>query len=262
MTIEKHDLRQCLRQAPFLLQGASTAFKSVNVEGVTGYYCPVSHPHVNMVGLKPGIVLNNGIVDRVIDVFDKENLAFGWLLDHERVEEQEEILKLKGLVPHDGLDALYSLDIENLSKLSDKFQVKVVEMDDKELFWQVLSQAMGVPIELTRYFGNAIMEQDKLQVFDYLAYEGEMPVGAASMVLFPDRPVAKLAAAAVLKPYRLQGAYKSIIANRVVHAASLNVEAVVVLALSNTSAPICQRAGFKKAFSSRIYAWEPQRKRG
>lgn len=257
MSISHKALTECLGEACCIIQSASSAFSPVEVDGIFGFYCPISHPHINLVTSLSGHKIDGMTVDKVISIFKEKNLAFGWVTTPGSTPDLEEILKSRGMKLRDEMDGLAISDFSLIPEYQGDFLIREVRKEEKELFWHVLSEGMSAPLEMIRYFGEAISNQNKIDVIDFLTFKGDQAVAAASMVMFRDRPIVKMSAATVLESYRHQGIYKGIIARRIDEAKKRGAEAAIVLALKTTSSPICQKVGFKKVFGMKIYAWEP-----
>ena len=63
-----------------------------------------------------------------------------------------------------------------------------------------------------------------------------------------------MGSAATIREYRGQGVYQEMLKTRISDALENNIEAIIVLANENTSAPICQKFGFKKLCEAKIYS--------
>ncbi len=91
----------------------------------------------------------------------------------------------------------------------------------------------------------------------YLAYLDGVagPVGIATLVHMPSRPVAVLFNAATLKACRGQGVYHSLVKRRLADASQEGARAAIIQAVRETSAPICRKLGFVELAALDWYAW-------
>ncbi|MGB7341549.1 MAG: GNAT family N-acetyltransferase [Phototrophicaceae bacterium] len=90
---------------------------------------------------------------------------------------------------------------------------------------------------------------------DYLAYVvgKHQPVSVASMFYERDDPIATLQGAATLEAYRGKGLYTALVAHRIEVARRDGIEAVVLQAISATSAPILAKLSFEKTLDISFY---------
>ena len=89
----------------------------------------------------------------------------------------------------------------------------------------------------------------------YLAYvEGvDYPVATAGMLYLPDQPIALLLSSATLPDFRGYGIYTSLMARRLADAQQDGIEAAIIQAVRETSAPICRKLGFVEIMPMELY---------
>lgn len=100
-------------------------------------------------------------------------------------------------------------------------------------------------------------ERYKNEVRAYVAREKTSGkyVGFAIMEMDKKGSYAILDGAAVLPEYRGKGIYRNMVAARIDDAAESNIKYLIIHAMKSTSAPICEKAGFKKACELNLYSY-------
>ncbi len=264
--MKKQILTDAIDTGMFLLPELAGRVEGLAVSGLRGRMIHGSDPFVSLAGvarLRPGKA--EAALEQVHNRFAAQGKGYGWIVSPlsrpadlgRRLERlgHENVLELTGMV-YTHLDA----SIPANSAVT----VRPVTAQDLEVAVPLLSESLGFTLEGARATVEALASSpDPIHRRAYLAYVkgSPAPVAYASMIFFPDQPVVELYCAATLEAYRGQGVYTSLVARRLADAYREGARAAVIQAVSTTSAPICQKLGFKELFRMSWYVWEPMESR-
>lgn len=140
-------------------------------------------------------------------------------------------------------------------------QVRRAEASDLEIASLLLAPALHVTPCAARIVTEALLlASSPLRRSVFLAYLPgvEEPIGYGSTIYLPGQPIALLFCAAVLEAYRGQGVYTSLVKARIDEARQAGVQTVVIQAVRDSSAPICQKLGFVELGGLEWWGWSPE----
>lgn len=256
-------LLDALEIAAFLLPELPGRVESFQADGVRARITWDSDAFANLVG---AAALNEENADAAIwDAFShfaEQNKAFGWLVGPRST-------------PWDLADRLYRFGMQwEASSAGMVHQYPAIfiptnpavhvweaGVEDFETAGWLMAEGMGVAREQTRAVTEALFfGEGPLDRRVYLAtLEGvDYPVGFGSMVYVPDQPIVHLASAATLEGFRGHGIYTALVAQRLADANLDGMEAAIIHANRNTSAPICRKLGFEEIAGLEWFAWHPE----
>ena len=113
-----------------------------------------------------------------------------------------------------------------------------------------MSDGFTLPLDTSRRY-HAILQKvsDRVKTRIYAVYADSRkdPVGCAYTTPLPGHRTALLSGAAILPGFRNRGLYRALLNRRLNDAIDDAIHTVVVVANSETSAPICRAFGFAKA---------------
>ena len=250
MNLDNNTLIKAIDRSSFLFPKIKNRIEYLSVDGVFGFETNVSHPYTNMVGLARFDEDNAAAkVREVFEVFAQRKQAFGWLVGPTsrppclgQVLEQQGMTKTVDLLGM-ATDRL-SLEVRPNPK------VRVVEgsKDDQDLAVEVMSKAYPLQAEACDLYISAFHRRTDLHTRVYFAYfEGtNKPVSIAFSMVYPEYPIALLGGSATLPDFRHNGIYSIMVQRRLKDAEKAGAQAVVIQAVKQTSAPICQKLGFHR----------------
>jgi GNAT superfamily N-acetyltransferase len=187
-------------------------------------------------------------VDRILD--DTRGRPFKWVIgpDTDPADELAGALRSRGLIETHarGMYAPSSLNVEA--------PLVVREVDDRELFIlysEVVGEGWGLDPAAYRADFERATSEHLLEPHLFLAFDGDTPIGGAALV--DKRRSAYLSSAIVLPAFRGKGAYRALIAARLVKARALGRPIVTTQAREATSAPMLERFGFTTVCRLRVF---------
>jgi N-acetylglutamate synthase-like GNAT family acetyltransferase len=266
MTVALDRLSMLAESTSHLFDEASGVFPPVGIAGVTVRSGQSSSPVVNMVGMAR---LDETNVDRtiqqVLDYFSTTGTPFGWLVGPSSTPvDLCERLEAAGLTKLEVMHGMALTDLSQPIRSNPAITIKAASYDETrdaaEMMSTAMSDALPVEPDDAKVLVSALEElQDRYPNQFYLAFvEGNPnPIGFGALCGTEDPRVMVLPGAATLKEYRGQGVYSSMLARRVADARAQGAEAVVIQAVSHTSAPICKKFGFEIVCSMDVFAWMP-----
>jgi len=144
------------------------------------------------------------------------------------------------------------------------YVISEISINDPEPVIEVISRGFNTSEESTRKFNEMLrlcQETILTRIFAAHTTDSNRIIACAYLTYYPDVPIALMGGAATLEEYRGRGLYTALMAHRLAAARRDNIEAVIVLADSTTSGPICKKIGFKKACDVHVYVWDVNEKR-
>ncbi len=146
--------------------------------------------------------------------------------------------------------------------MAKEMRVKEVAFEERHTFVGLHAHRMGLPQEAMALLADALYfnPTSRFRWRNYFCYRDGIaePVSTASMMYFTETPVAYLAGAVTESSQRGRGAYTSLLARRFADARADSMEAIVIQAVRETSAPICTKLGFREVQAQELYLWSPQ----
>jgi GNAT superfamily N-acetyltransferase len=236
--------------------------KPLKINGVRGRISSINSPFLNIVGLADLEEERcNDVIRLVIDRYKRENKNFGWLvgpttkpnnIDKHLIEngfKKVQELSTSGMLLND-----MKINIG----VNDDFIVRRVEGSDFE----------GNISLITKSFGMGLTEEEARMVIALYKSQGEnsylyfafekyygKPVAFAASVMEPDNELVILLGAGTLPEYRGKGIYSSLVGKRLNDASEAGAKNAIIQAVKHTSAPICERLGFKTVCEIDFYIY-------
>jgi len=256
-------LIDAIETSMFLLPELPGRVARLSIPGLLGREIDGSDPFVNLAG-DAHLTEETAapVIRQVYDHFGRQAKAFGWIVGpnssppdlSSRLEAagMENALALTGMA--------YDLSGPSVLPTNPAVSLREVSTGDLEIASALLSEAIGFTPEGGRATVEALaLSSSPLRRRAYLAYlpNHPAPVAYASMITLPDQPIAVLYCAATLEQARGQGVYTSLVARRLADARQDGLQAVVIQAVSSSSAPICIKLGFVELCRLDWYIWEP-----
>lgn len=245
--------------------------KAIDIPGVKGYVAPVNSEGINHVGLARLNESNaDSTVKRVIEFFTNEKKSFSWIIGPgSEPKNLSSILEKHGFRHMEEMTE-YGMAMDTkgeMSDITDKFSIEEVPIEDFSQYVDLISESFGTGInrEIARSIVmllNAVNSTERYhgQVKAYLAVENETRkrVGFCNMTMDRERKYAILDGSGVMPSYRRNGIYKAMISRRLHDARENGIEHLIIHALKNTSAGVCERVGFKKICQMDFYGYKIQ----
>lgn len=248
----------------------SVGIKQINIPGIRGYITMSSSPQMNHVGLAE---LDETSVDKVIqetiDLFRMEKKSFTWAVGpnsrpHDISSHLEKFgFELRNDISEYGMVLSTSDEIYN-SENSSSIDVSEVSLDDLENRAEVISESFGqgmtpetaiMVVNMAKLLNSTERYRNKIK--GYLATDTETgkTVGYSMMEMDTEDRYAILDGSAVLPAYRGRGIYRKMIWKRQRDARDNGVDHLIIHALKNTSAPVCEKVGFRKMCEINFYSY-------
>jgi hypothetical protein len=194
--------------------------------------------------------------------FARQHKAFGWIVGPNSTPSDlsrrlvsigmEKAIELAGMV-YDRLDVPIPANPDVI--------IREVTTEDVDVAGALLSEAIGFTPEGGRATVKALaLSSSPVKRRAYMAYlpESAAPVAYASMIYLPDQPLVVLYCAGTLEQARGRGVYTSLVSRRLADAHRDGVQAAVIQAVRDSSAPICRKQGFVELCNLDWYIWEPE----
>jgi GNAT superfamily N-acetyltransferase len=240
--------------------GVSTA---LGMKGMQGRVTALSHPLANLVGMAQlpddqAVITIHAVKDR----FAKEHKAFGWVVGPlTRPPDLARQLGEAGLQPIAHLAGMAApLDLE--IRANDKVKIREVDAAEQNRETDMMGRAYGMPPEIAALFVKMVSDSPGVRSRGYFAYlDGPSPVAWSYLVYLPDSPIVLLGGAATVPEARGKGIYSALVKRRLEDARRDGREAAVIQADRDTSAPICEKLGFRELCALEVYAWSPETRR-
>ena len=227
--------------------------------GVRGVVSPASLSfHANAVG---GVRLDPGDADEVIQQvqkhFGSRGCAYQWFFAPERATPPDLSTRLEraGIAKAGEAAGLYITDFDVAAEPNPSIEViEVRDSDGVQDLLTVFTNGFPIPAEVA----SLIVDwQAALGGRNYVAYLDGQPISAAVMFAMPDKPIAVFQGAATLPDHRGNGAYSALLDRRLRDAADWGMEAAILQADRETSAPICTAYGFHELIDLVFHVWQP-----
>lgn len=234
----------------------------IDVPGVDGRISPVSHPLANLMGAaRLGEETADATISRVRDIFASQNKAFGWIVGPTSQPPDLSIrLQAAGLIKVDEMAGMVLHDLGIPIERNPGVRVVEAEPADVVRARGLYAAAYGLPQDVADLLTEMVtVASDEVGLRNYLAYvDGvDEPVAFAAMVRIPNERIVLLGGAGTLPEHRGHGIYTSLVAQRLEDAQSDGMHAAVIQAVRATSAPICERLGFREVAGLEFFAWLP-----
>ena len=259
MSLDEGTLLWALETSLFLVPELPDRVERLEVSGVQGRITADSDPFANLVG---AATLDEGNADETIrqvrEIYAGWRKEFGWLVGPLSTPcDLPARLEAAGLVKTAELAGMIHTDLGRSIATNPAVYVHEATNEDLAAAIHTLADAMEMPAERTYAMTEALfLSPEPIMRRVYLAFvEGvDYPVATAAMLYLTDQPIAVMLSAATLPDFRGYGIYTSLMARRLADAHGDGLEAAVIQAVRNTSAPICRKLGFVEVAAMELYA--------
>ncbi|MGP6240294.1 GNAT family N-acetyltransferase [Cuniculiplasma sp. SKW4] len=234
----------------------------IKINGVKGRISKIDSPFLNVVGMADLDEENcEEVIKSAINRFKIENKDFGWLVG----PTSKPVNICKHLidngfkeVPEISMSGMILDDLNAQISVNDAFEIRKVSGDefDRNISLITRSFGMGLTEDVAKIVIKIYKSQGK-NSYLYLSYarDTKKPVAFAASVIDKNNDVAILLGAGTLPEYRGKGIYSSLVARRLKDAKEAGVNAAIIQAVKNTSAPICEKLGFKTVCEINFYIY-------
>ena len=243
--------------------------KQLEIPGIKGFISPVNSEQMNHVGLASLTSENvDETIGKVIDLFNNERKSFSWIVGPSSTPKDlpQRLIKsgFQRLEETKGFGMAISTSY-HMNVINKEISVEEISLDELEnnlammvdSFGESLTaEGAGVIINGMRMLNST--ERYRGQVKAYLAVERDTGkrVGFSFMEMDREEKYAILDGSAVLPSYRGKGIYRSMVSKRLEDARMNGIEFLIIHALARTSAPICERIGFKCICQFDLYGYK------
>lgn len=208
------------------------------------------------------------IIKKVIDFYKTENKSFSWIVGptSRPADLSERLIKQGFNYEEEGSAFGMAMNVKEVNlKVNPDFEVKNVSLDFLNEHIDLIVNSFGAGMDNNAAMAVLVMakalnstERYQNQIKAYVAKEktsGEL-VGFSILELDIEDHFGILDGAAVMPKYRGKGIYKNMVWTRAKDAEKLGIEYLIIHALKKTSAPICERSGFKKVCDLDTYSYK------
>ncbi|EQB64509.1 MAG: hypothetical protein AMDU3_IPLC00004G0087 [Thermoplasmatales archaeon I-plasma] len=243
--------------------------KKLEIPGIKGFISPVNSEQMNHVGLASLTSENvDETIGKVIDLFNNERKSFSWIVGPSSTPKDlpQRLIKsgFQRLEETKGFGMAISTSY-HMNVINKEISVEEISLDELEnnLAMMVDSFGESLTAEGAEVIINGMRmlnstERYRGQVKAYLAVERDTGkrVGFSFMEMDREEKYAILDGSAVLPSYRGKGIYRSMVSKRLEDARMNGIEFLIIHALARTSAPICERIGFKCICQFDLYGYK------
>ena len=207
-------------------------------------------------------------IGKVIDLFNNERKSFSWIVGPSSTPKDlpQRLIKsgFQRLEETKGFGMAISTSY-HMNVINKEISVEEVSLDKLENNLAMIVDSFGE--SLTAEGAEVIINGMRMlnsterylgQVKAYLAVERDTgkSVGFSFMEMDREEKYAILDGSAVLPSYRGKGIYRSMVSKRLEDARMNGIEFLIIHALARTSAPICERIGFKRVCKFDLYGYK------
>jgi len=183
------------------------------------------------------------VIDATIAQYDAHGLRFRWTITPDcRPLDLPERLARRGFRSERCIIMVAAIDALQIPE-AEHIVVEPVGLHNVEVHADVAGRGWGTdPAPLLAYQRAVLADPTDDRNYSFLAYSDGEPIGIGNYTALTRS--AFLIGAVVLDGHRSRGAYRSLLAARVRHAAARGLALVTTHARATTSAPILERLGF------------------
>ncbi len=240
--------------------------ETIHIPGVKGYMTQFNSEAANHVGLAEMSEADaDATIERVVDFFKNQKKSFSWIVGpsskprdlRERLERHRFVLNENVSEYGLAMGTDNSINVKN-----DSFEIEEVTLEDLEREIDMMAEAfgMGMDTSMAQYMVNLgkminSTEYYRGQIGAFLAFEKSTGKKVGFSIMEMDRKggYAILDGAAVIQEFRGKGIYKKMIEKRREVAKGEGIEYLITHAVKKTSAPVCERVGFRRICDLDIY---------
>lgn len=256
------ELIDAIESSFFLLADIPGRAQPLAMPGIRGIHTPISHPFANLVTTdRLTSSRADGAIADVHRFFSKDDKGFSWVVGpNSTPKDLPQRLIRKGLAKAEEMAGMALTDLSVHLPRNPDLQIRCATPEAMARHTGMIARAYGMPEELARHVTDVWLNAPPgIRTVMYFAYvEGEEePVGFGELLYVPGTSIVLLGGAATRNEHRGKGVYSSLVARRLADARADGVDAAVVQAVRDTSAPICAKLGFSEICSLDLYAWTP-----
>lgn len=224
----------------------------LNISGVRGRISDTNSPMINVVGLADIPVEKcQKTISAVIERYKRENKLFGWVVGPTtKPANLGKYLEKEGFRRIDELSMSGMLlnDISVSKDVNGNFPIEEVDIEEfgKNVSLVMESFGMGITEDVARLVMSLyVASGDNSRV--YFAYDPDSmkPVAFGASVMDSKNHLVILLGAGTLPEYRGRGIYSSLVYRRLNDARIAGARSAIIQAVKLTSAPICEKIGFR-----------------
>ena len=240
--------------------------ETIHIPGVKGYMTQFNSEAANHVGLAEMSEADaDATIERVVDFFKNQKKSFSWIVGpSSKPQDLRERLKRHRFVLNENVSE-YGLAMgtdNSINVKNDSFEIEEVTLEDLEREIDMMAEAfgMGMDTSMAQYMVNLgkminSTEYYRGQIRAFMAVEKSTGKKVGFSIMEMDRKggYAILDGAAVIQEFRGKGIYKKMIEKRREVAKGEGIEYLITHAVKKTSAPVCERVGFRRICDLDIY---------
>ncbi len=236
----------------------------VPLDGVAARCSALSDPVLNLVGLAalPPESADAGIA-AVLDYYRAQGKTVSWIVGPtSRPGDLGARLVAQGfnLIPEEAMSGMVLTPLEVAAPIAPGITVRQVSAAEAAPHHAMMAAAYGFPAT-EDFFKVWFLLLDALgdRAAFYLTWlEGVPdPVAWSSALFHADGQTMALGGSATLAAYRHRGLYTAMVAERLRDGRARGCTTAVIQAVKATSAPICEKLGFRTICSLDMYNWWP-----
>lgn len=256
--IDEAQMIEAARNSLFLptLPGRYDALDIPGIQGRYGY--GVQGGFVNRVGAANlAAEQADATIQAVINHFDTLKQTFAWFVTcTDTPGDLEERLERAGFERALDFSGMVLPEIHDGFPMHPRVTVRPARTDERQHVSRIYQAGLAPDKAAADLFAD-MMETPTMT--HYLAYlDGvDEPIGATASFYIEDHRTVVLEASLILEPYRGNGFYKSLVAQRLHDAYRDGMRVAVVQAFVKTSAPKLRKLGFVEKCAMRTWRWSP-----
>jgi GNAT superfamily N-acetyltransferase len=264
VSFSDQQLAEAAESYSFLWDDAVPVVTPLGIPGLQGRITPAVHPFLNMVGRAR---LDEAAADAAIEAlrsrFAAEGKLFAWMVGPDTSPaDLPTRLQAAGLQKVGEAAGMALTDLDRRIPPNPSVRVEEVGLEEMRGATDLIARAMGfglTPDAATAMIDIMDVLRERYDSRAYLAFvdDGADPVAFSLMQTMPEQRIACLVLSGTLEEYRGRGVYTSLVARRAADARARGAAAVVIQAYRDTSAPICQKIGFREVCALDVYALPP-----
>ena len=203
----------------------------------------------------------DGHIERVLDDVSRRGAALNWMISPlSGPPGLAERLQGRGLTgPQMCWGMLRNVD-EPVSGVADDVEIREVRQDEVDLYVEASVAGWESPASFTDMLRQSVLagmthSPDSLSYF--VALRAGQPIGSAALRLVPGSGY--LVGGSVAPAHRRSGVYGALLAHRLDVLRNADIVLASVVALADTSGPICARHGFERVCELESWTWKSER---
>jgi len=260
--VDRQVLMDAVEGSIFTLPDIPGVITVLEIPGIAAMHGPIPSPELNTAGMaRLTSETVDGTIAQVQHVFRELNKVCGWwVTPNSRPEDLAEHLEQAGYGPVEYGAGMVLTDLDRPIATNPRIRVERSSPAELAAAAPMVTRSYGLPAEA----GDSLVQfmtgvSEHADVGLYLGYVGDSrePVAWSVSLYLPGVPIVVLQGAGTLPEQRGQGMYSTMVARRLKDARDRGMEAAVIQANRNTSAPIAEKLGFREILPLTLYAWDP-----